>query len=202
MLWRPRPERRARCAPQGVWDRECGYGSAMKDTREGRAFARDTLDHRPHDVAIVLTEIPGIVSALLGEDGVYIVRYDRSQVTDDALLATLDREGLEVVGRDDLDGDPDAQARAGSAGGRTSASHAGEPVEDTIAVLLRGGPLDGESRLVHPDALSVDEPLTVVERDASEQAEAPGVVGVMEYLYRGDGVADYVGGLPADEPTN
>lgn len=97
---------------------------------------------------------------------------------------------------------PDREVRAESAAAETSPSVAGAASEDTIAVLLRGGPLDGESRLVRPDALLIDEPLTIVERDASEEAEAPGVVGVIEYLYRGEGVADYVGGLPADEQTN
>lgn len=99
---------------------------------------------------------------------------------------------------DDLRGDSDPEARAEDAAG-TTASVAGGAAKDTIAVLLRGGPLDGESRLVRHDALLIDEPLTIVERDASEEAEAPGVVGVMEYLYRGDGVADYVGGLPVEQ---
>jgi len=129
------------------------------------------------------------------------VRFDRSLVTDDELLATMDREGLEVVGWDDLEGGSDPEARAEDVTAGSSASVAGEATGETIAVLLRGGPLDGESRLIHPDASLIDEPLTIVERDASEEAEAPGGVGVMEYLYRGDGVADYVGGLPADGQT-
>ena len=130
------------------------------------------------------------------------VRFDRSRVTDDQLLATMDREGLEVVGWDDLEGDAAPGTRVEDVAAGTTASAAGEAAQDTIAVLLRGGPLDGESRPIHPDALMIDEPLSIVERDASKEAEAPGVVGIMEYLYRGDGVADYVGGLPADEPTN
>jgi len=104
--------------------------------------------------------------------------------------------------RDESEGDPDREVRPESAAAETSPSVASVASEDTIAVLLRGGPLDGESRLVRPDALLIDEPLTIVERDAAEEVEAPGVVGVMEYLYRGEGVADYVGGLPADEQTN
>ena len=124
----------------------------MNDTREGRAFARDTLEHRPHEAAVVLTEIPGIISAILREDGLYVVRFDRSLVTDDELLATMDREGLEVVGWDDLEGGSDPEARAEDVTAGSSASVAGEATGETIAVLLRGGPLDGESRLIHPDA--------------------------------------------------
>lgn len=173
----------------------------MNDSREGRAFARDTLEQRPHDAAVSLTEIPGIISAILGEDGVYIVRFDRSRVSDDELVATMDREGLEVIGWDDLEGDSDPEARAEDVAARTSGPVAGV-ADDMIEVLLRGGPLDGESRLVRPDGLLIDEPLTIVERDASEETKAPGVVGLMEYLYRGDGVADYVGGLPSNEQSN
>ena len=183
----------------GCGDGGCGYQSGMNENREGRAFARDTLERRPHDAAVALTEIPGIISAILGEDGIYIVRFDRSRVSDDELLATMDREGLEVVGWDDLEGDSDPEVRAESAAAETSPSVAEGASADRITVRLRGGPLDGESRLVRPDALLIDEPLTIVERNASEEAEAPGVVGVMEYLYRGDGVADYVGGLPVEQ---
>lgn len=133
----------------------------MNPIREGRAYARDTIDHRTHDAAVALTEVPGVISAILGEDGIYIVRFDRSRVTDDALLATMDRQGLEVVAWDDLRGDSDPEARAEDAAG-TTASVAGGAAKDTIAVLLRGGPLDGESRLVRHDALLIDEPLTIV----------------------------------------
>ena len=55
---------------------------------------------------------------------------------------------------------------------------------------------------IEPDVLLLDEPLTLVERGTDDGGDAPGIVGVMEYLYRGDGIADYVGGLPGDEPMN
>jgi hypothetical protein len=177
----------------------------MDNAREGRAFARDMLAHRPHDAAVALTEIPGITSAILGEDGIYIVRFDRSRVTDDELLATMDRLGLEVVARDDLQGSSDVEARAEEVGASTATPVAGAVEREgvgTVSVQLRGGPLDGESRLMDGNALMIDEPLTLVERDAAHEADVPGVVGIMEYLYRGDGVADYVGGLPANGSTD
>jgi hypothetical protein len=71
-----------------------------------------------------------------------------------------------------------------------------------VSVLLRGGPLDGESRLFEREGLLLDEPLTLVEGGTDDEGDVPGIVGVMEYLYRGDGIADYVGGLPGDEPKN
>ena len=180
----------------------------MEEENDGRAIVRDTLSHRPHEAAVVLTEIPGITSAILGEDGTYIVRFDRSLVSNDEVLAIMDREGLEVVRWDSVEGVSDVEERAAAGASQTVAdddelvSSAPGEAESTVSVLLRGGPLDGESRLFERRGLLLDEPLTLVERDADDGGETPGIVGVMEYLYRGDGIADYVGGLPGDESTN
>ena len=172
-------------------------------------IVRDTLSHRPHEAAVVLTEIPGITSAILREDGTYIVRFDRSIVSDDQVLAIMDREGLEVVRWDSVEGVSDVEERAAATEAAPAAAGNDQPIasapgraDSMVSVLLRGGPLDGESRLFEGEGLLLDEPLTLVERGTDDDGDAPGIVGVMEYLYRGHGVADYVGGLPADESAN
>ena len=186
-----------------------GNDSAMEQGNDGRAIVRDTLSHRPHEAAVVLTEIPGITSAILREDGTYIVRFDRSVVSDDEVLAIMDREGLEVVRWDSVEGVSDVEERAAATEAAPAAAGNDQPIasapgraDSMVSVLLRGGPLDGESRLFEGEGLLLDEPLTLVERGTDDDGDAPGIVGVMEYLYRGDGVADYVGGLPADESAN
>jgi hypothetical protein len=183
--------------------------SVMEQGNDGLAIVRDTLSHRPHEAAVVLTEIPGITSAILGEDGTYIVRFDRAAVSDDEVLAIMDREGLELVRWDSVEGVSDVEERAAETGASRAvagndqlmASTPGE-ADSMVSVLMRGGPLDGESRVFEREELMLDEPLTLVERGIDDGGDAPGIVGVMEYLYRGDGIADYVGGLPGDESTN
>ena len=75
-----------------------------------------------------------------------------------------------------------------------------------MLVRFKGGPLDGRTEEVEgelaPTAVIYWPPgadLTVMED------RVPGVDGVVEYLYRGDGTADYVGGLleesAADDPS-
>ena len=186
-----------------------GTDSGMEQGNDGRAIVRDTLSHRPHEAAVVLTEIPGITSAILGEDGTYIVRFDRTAVSDDEVLAIMDRQGLEVVRWDSVEGVSDVEERAAAADASPAVADHDELIapapgeaQSMVSVLLRGGPLDGESRLFEREGLMLDEPLTLVERGTDDNGDAPGIVGVMEYLYRGDGLADYVGGLPADESTN
>jgi hypothetical protein len=184
-----------------------GNHSAMEQGNDGRVIARDTLSHRPHEAAVVLTEIPGINSAILSEDGTYIVRFDRSVVSDDEVLTIMDREGLEILRWDSVEGTSDVEERAAAADVSPAADdeEVVAPAQETgsmVSVLLRGGPLDGESHLFGREGLMLDEPLTLVERGADDGGDAPGIVGVMEYLYRGEGVADYVGGLPADGSAN
>jgi hypothetical protein len=130
-------------------------------------------------------------------------------VSDDEVLAIMDREGLEVVRWDSVEGVSDVEEWAAAAGVSPAVADNDELVapapveaESMVSVLLRGGPLDGETRLFEREGLMLDEPLTLVERGTDDGGDAPGIVGVMEYLYRGDGIADYVGGLPGDESTN
>ena len=70
-----------------------------------------------------------------------------------------------------------------------------------MRVRFVGGPLDGQTEEVHddlaPDATIYWPPgadLTV------QDDRIPGVDNVVEYLYRGDGSADYVGGLLDEQP--
>jgi hypothetical protein len=195
----------SRCACASVWVTT----SVMEQEHDGRAIVRDALSHRPHEAAVVLTQIPGITSAILREDGTYIVRFDRSVVSDDEVLAIMDREGLEVVRWDGVEGASDVEERAAATDAVPAVAGNDQPIasapgetDSMVSVLLRGGPLDGESRLFERAGLLLDEPLTLVERGTDDGGDAPGIVGVMEYLYRGDGIADYVGGLPGDEPMN
>jgi hypothetical protein len=181
----------------------------MEQENDGRAIVRDALSHRPHEAAVVLTQIPGITSAILREDGTYIVRFDRSVVSNDEVFAVMDREGLEVVRWDNVEGVSDVEESAAETGAAPAVAGNDQLIgaapgeaDSMVSVLLRGGPLDGESRLFEREGLLLDEPLTLVEGGTDDEGDVPGIVGVMEYLYRGDGIADYVGGLPGDEPKN
>ena len=65
-----------------------------------------------------------------------------------------------------------------------------------MKVRFEGGPLDGRSEDVEGDL----EPSSTIYwppgADLTRQEDrVPGVDGVVEYLYVGDGVAEYVGGL-------
>lgn len=66
-----------------------------------------------------------------------------------------------------------------------------------MQVRFVGGPLHGQTKEVAAERLQQDQPIywpPSATRDVHEDA-IPGEDDVAEYLYRGNGSADYVGGL-------
>jgi hypothetical protein len=68
-----------------------------------------------------------------------------------------------------------------------------------MQIAFRGGPLDGQRRRVDTEP-SQDQVMYWVADDPGpvDGPDVPGVEGIIEYVYRGDGVADYVGGVASD----
>jgi hypothetical protein len=65
-----------------------------------------------------------------------------------------------------------------------------------MRVRFTGGPLDGRTEDVEGDLEASPTIYWPPGADLHRQEDrTPGVDGVVEYLYRGDGTADYVGGL-------
>jgi hypothetical protein len=68
-----------------------------------------------------------------------------------------------------------------------------------MEVRFNGGPLDGQSKEIGDEPEEGHTIRWPPDADPTEQEDAvPGVDNVVEYLYRGDGSADYVGGLLGD----
>ena len=67
-------------------------------------------------------------------------------------------------------------------------------------IQFRGGPLDGQRHHVDREP-ETDQVVYWVADDARflDESDVPGVQGVVEYIYRGSGSADYVGGLPGGQ---
>jgi hypothetical protein len=65
-----------------------------------------------------------------------------------------------------------------------------------MKVTFEGGPLDGRTEEIPDEKVEEDMPVYWPSRDELEDEElgTPGVEGAAEYLYRGDGRAEYVGG--------
>jgi hypothetical protein len=64
-----------------------------------------------------------------------------------------------------------------------------------MEVTFRGGPLEGRSIDLERADMKQEETIYWAPRGAAyRERERPGVKGVVEYLYRGEGVADYVAG--------
>jgi hypothetical protein len=66
-----------------------------------------------------------------------------------------------------------------------------------MRVTFVGGPLDGREEEIPDDELEEGHPVYRPERpegDDDTDPEQPGLDGVVEYLYDGDGRANYVGG--------
>jgi hypothetical protein len=66
-----------------------------------------------------------------------------------------------------------------------------------MKVKFVGGPLDGREEEISDDKLEENHPVYWPERpdiDDDTDADQPGLDGVVEYLYEGDGRATYVGG--------
>ena len=70
-----------------------------------------------------------------------------------------------------------------------------------MKVRLNGGPLNGQTLDFHQEQIDRGVLYWPVgsERQAVDEDDVPGVDDVVEYIYRGDGGADYVGGLLDDE---
>ncbi len=65
-----------------------------------------------------------------------------------------------------------------------------------MRVRFVGGPLDGQSKDVRDDLTAESTIYWPPGADLTAQEDrVPGVDNVVEYLYRGDGSAEYVGGL-------
>jgi hypothetical protein len=72
-----------------------------------------------------------------------------------------------------------------------------------MRVRFVGGPLDGQTKDVQDDLAPESTIYWPPGADLTVQDErVPGVDGVVEYLYRGDGSAEYVGGLLDQEPES
>ena len=70
-----------------------------------------------------------------------------------------------------------------------------------MQVRFVGGPLDGRVEEVEGDLEESSPIFWPPGADLNKQDDrVPGVDDVVEYLYRGDGTADYVGGLLNKEP--
>jgi hypothetical protein len=67
-----------------------------------------------------------------------------------------------------------------------------------MKVRFVGGPLDGQERLVEAPEPRRAWPLywSLTSDRQVASAHEPGEPGLLEYLYRGDGTAEYVAGLP------
>ena len=65
-----------------------------------------------------------------------------------------------------------------------------------MKVRFTGGPLDGREEDVPDDRLEEGRPIYWPDRDALDERDpdTPGLEGAAEYLYEGDGSANYVGG--------
>ena len=63
-----------------------------------------------------------------------------------------------------------------------------------MRIKFRGGPLDGETRDVASPSPQPDWPLYWSMTEDAEVGSAARQPEVAEYLYRGDGMADYVAG--------
>ena len=71
-----------------------------------------------------------------------------------------------------------------------------------MQVRFVGGPLDGRTEEVDKDLTPDSTIYWPPGADLTKMEDrVPGVDGVVEYLYRGDGSADYVGGL-LEEPAS
>ncbi len=70
-----------------------------------------------------------------------------------------------------------------------------------MRVRFVGGPLDGQTEEVQDDLAPEATIYWPPGADLTVQDDrVPGVDNVVEYLYRGDGSADYVGGLLDEQP--
>jgi hypothetical protein len=68
-----------------------------------------------------------------------------------------------------------------------------------MEVRFNGGPLDGRSIEIGDEPGEGQTIRRPPNADPTEQEDAvPGAHDVVEYMYRGDGIADYVGGLLDD----
>ena len=66
-----------------------------------------------------------------------------------------------------------------------------------MRVTFVGGPLQGREEEIADDQLEEGHPIYRPERpevDGETDPEQPGIEGVVEYLYEGNGRANYVGG--------
>lgn len=65
-----------------------------------------------------------------------------------------------------------------------------------MEIQFQGGPLDGQRHRVEQEP-ATDQALYWVADDAHllDRPDVPGVEGVVEYIYRGAGTAEYVGGV-------
>ena len=66
-----------------------------------------------------------------------------------------------------------------------------------MKVTFTGGPLDGREEEIPDDKVIEGQPIYWPERPSIEDdtdPEQPGLDGVVEYLYQGNGKATYVGG--------
>lgn len=63
-----------------------------------------------------------------------------------------------------------------------------------MLVTLIGGPLDGGKQEVPDDQLSTGA-VILIRTEAADDPYVPGSEDVIEYLYDGDGTANYVAGL-------
>jgi hypothetical protein len=70
-----------------------------------------------------------------------------------------------------------------------------------MKIKFVGGPLEGREEEISDDKLEEGQPIYWPERPDVEDdtdPEQPGLDGVVEYLYEGDGRANYVGGQLED----
>lgn len=63
-------------------------------------------------------------------------------------------------------------------------------------IQFQGGPLDGQRHHVEREP-ATDRVLYWVADDARflDEPDVPGIEGIVEYIYQGDGTAEYVGGV-------
>ena len=69
-----------------------------------------------------------------------------------------------------------------------------------MRVTMRGGPLDGQEREIEDETLTPEHPIFLPPdaprgADAKHEDDIPGDDDLVEYIYRGEGLADYVSGL-------
>ncbi len=70
-----------------------------------------------------------------------------------------------------------------------------------MEIQFRGGPLEGQRHSVEGDPTQDQAIYWAADGDRiSDDPGTPGVEGLVEYIYRGSGIAEYVGGLPDPSP--